>query len=549
MATVKDLKDQGDQLFSKRSALMSLWQEIADHFYPERADFTFSRHLGSEFVEHLMTSFPVLVRRDLGNAFTSMLRDKSRVWFHIRATDEGREDTVARRWLEDKTMVQRRAMYDVQSGFVRSTKEADHDFAAFGQGVLGLRLNKNRNGLLYRNHHLRDVAWIENEEGKIDQVHRRWMPSALVLAKFFRPGQLHQKVVETANQPNQKKFQEFNVRHIVMPSEDFGDAKFNRFPFVSIYLDVDNTHMIEVVGANHFEYIIPRWQTVSGSQYAYSPATVVGLADARLIQAMTRVLLESGEKAVNPPMVATEEVVRSDISLYAGGVTWVDQEYDERLGEALRPISQNTSGIPIGLEMLQDLRNQMANAFFINKLGLPQIDKEATAFEISQRVQEFIRSAMPLFEPMEAEYNGQICESTFHLLLENGAFGSVRDIPPSLRGADVEFKFESPFHDSIEAMKGNEFLRAKQLLAESVEIDPTVIAHLDVHTALRDALEGVGVPSRWIKEIEVANEEIAAIQEQQAAAALQQNIAQGADVFKTAAQGEQALNATQEAAG
>lgn len=29
---------RGDQLFEKRGSLLSLWQEIADNFYVERAD-------------------------------------------------------------------------------------------------------------------------------------------------------------------------------------------------------------------------------------------------------------------------------------------------------------------------------------------------------------------------------------------------------------------------------------------------------------------------------------------------------------------------------
>ncbi len=545
--TPKELREQGDDQFGKRTALLNLWQEIADHFYPERADFTYFRSLGSEFVEYLMTSYPVLVRRDLGNAFTAMLRDKSKEWFHIRAADEEREDTLAKRWLEDKTRVQRRAMYDTNSSFVRATKECDHDFAAFGQGVLSVNLNKNKNGLLYRNWHLRDVIWIENEEGKVDTVHRKWKPSADILKGVFGEDKLSEKVKAQLRSGGPKRFQEFNVRHITMPSEKYGDGKFSRFPFVSIYLDIDNEHVIEEVGVNHFEYVIPRWQTVSGSQYAYSPATVVGLADARLIQAMTRVLLESGEKAVNPPIVATEEVVRSDISLYAGGITWVDQDYDEKLGEALRPLTQDTSGIPMGLEMLQDLRGQIAQAFYINKLGLPPMDKEATAFEVSQRVQEYIRSAMPLFEPMESEYNGALCEATFNLLMANGAFGAVQDIPEGLQGSDVEFKFESPFHDSIDRVKGNEFIEAQNMMMAAMQLDPTVSAHFDVHAAFRDSLESIGVSSHWIREEEAAAEVIAGIQQQQMAEAIMEKTAQGAEIAKTAGEAEQVMGGNAEA--
>ena len=50
-----------NDLFS-RGSLLSLWQNIADNFYPERAEFTLSRTLGEEFADHLSTSYPVLAR-------------------------------------------------------------------------------------------------------------------------------------------------------------------------------------------------------------------------------------------------------------------------------------------------------------------------------------------------------------------------------------------------------------------------------------------------------------------------------------------------------
>jgi hypothetical protein len=85
---------------------------------------------------------------------------------------------------------------------------------------------------------------------------------------------------------------------------------------------------MEEVSQWNREYSIERWQTVSGSQYAYSPATIVALPDARLLQAMTYTLLHAGEKIVDPPLIATEDVVRSDVALYAGGITWIDRDYE-----------------------------------------------------------------------------------------------------------------------------------------------------------------------------------------------------------------------------
>ena len=65
---------------------------------------------------------------------------------------------------------------------------------------------------------------------------------------------------------------------------------------------------------------------------------------------------------MNPPLVATEQVVRSDMALFAGGVTWVDKDYDERLGAALRPI-EIKGDMRTGFQLRQDVREMLAKAF------------------------------------------------------------------------------------------------------------------------------------------------------------------------------------------
>jgi hypothetical protein len=297
---------------------------------------------------------------------------------------------------------------------------------------------------------------------------------------------------------------------------DYYDKKPTRAgqPWWSIYYDCKNEVVIEEQPVWCPIYAIPRWQTVGGSQYAYSPSTIVALPDARLLQAMTVTLLEAGEKTTNPPLIAVDEVVRGDIAVFAGGITIVDRDYDERLGEALRPMTIDAKGIPLGIEMQQDSRRILAEAFYLNKLKLPQRTSAMTAYEVSQLVQQYIRDALPLFEPMEENYNGDICNFTFEVLRRANAFGSPYMMPRRLQGQDVTFRFQSPLHDEIDAVRGQKFLEMKSLVIEAAALDKSVIAIPDAKKALRDALSGIGVPATWqrsettVREMEVAQQSI-----------------------------------------
>lgn len=526
MPDFEQLKKQGDELFSTRGQLMSLWQEIAENFYPERADFTSTRSLGEEFADYLETSYPLLARRDLGNQIGGMLRPTSKDWFKIVKRYDENLDTDAKAFLEWMAKVQKRAMYDPVSMFTRATKEADHDWASFGQAVISIRMNLRENALLYRCWHLRDVAWQEDDIGRIGTVFRRWKPTALTLSRIFP--NVHRKVTE---QLKDNPYKEINVYHCEVPAETYPGDWGGR-PLVSIYYDTDNNFLLEAVGIWEGEYIIPRWQTQSESQYAFSPAVIAALPDARLIQSMAGVLLDAGEKAVDPPMLAVQEAIRSDISIYAGGITWVDAEYDERLGEVLRDLRQG-GNLPAGFELTSDTREMIAEAFYLNKLSLPPPEREMTAYETGHRVQEYIRQALPLFEPMETEYNGAVCEKTFNILMSHGAFGDPRNMPESLYGGDITFQFESPLREAVERAKGQRFLEAKSMTREAVELDQAAGFVVNAEIALRDVLDGIGVPAKWQRsESDTEKLKQQAIQSQKAQELLA-NVQKGADVAKT----------------
>lgn len=539
------LLEIGDKLHSKRSGLVSTWGEIAAQFYPERNDFTTIRK-GASMLDDmsLMTSVPALVRRDLGNTLSAMLRPRAQEWFRIRTSDDRtNEDPGAKKWLDWATDVQRKVIYDKRAHFVRATKEGDHDFATFGQCVLSIDVNEGRDGLLYRAWHLRDVAWMENASLEIDTVHRNWKVQARNLAKLF-PKTVDPKVRELADK---EPFKDIKCRHIVIPADqwEMSDDKFKKrkgFPFVSIYLDCDHQTVLEEVPRKRLGYIIPRWQTVSGSQYAHGPA-YIALADARLLQQMTLTLLEAGQKSVDPPLIAVGEHINGGINTYAGGVTWVDAEYDERWGDVMRPITIDKTGLNWGTEQTMRIEQILHRAFYLDQVKVPQFGEVRTATEMRMVYEQWVRSALPLFEPMEQEYNSALCDETFELALENGAFGSMMDIPPILRGTEIRFEFESPLQAGVKRANAQAFLESANLLATAAQLDPHATAVFNTQQAIRDALDGAGAPSDWMNTDEEAAQIIDAAQ--QAAAQAQQTAMaqQGIDMMKQAGDAGQSLAA------
>lgn len=529
-----------DKLFEKKSTLLSLQQVIAENFFPERADFTTPRTLGEEFGIDLYSSYPILCRRDLADSLGSMMPIEE---FEITTNTEEDLDQDARKWLERATKIQKRAMLDRAARLDRAKKEGDNDYSAFGQCVISCEFSRRNVALLHRNWHLRDMVWCENSEGEVDYKARLWEPFAKDLVEKF-PKSVSKAVREIAEKDPFATVKVYNVVCASSYCQKHGDyeRRFARFPWVSTFIEVKECHLLEEVGQHGGHYVIPRWHTLSQSQYAYSPASIVALPDARLIQDMTRVLLTAGEKAVDPPMLAFSEAIRSDVNTYAGGMTWAEKMADDRFGDPIKLLANDKSGLPLGLEMQQDTRAMIREAFFLNKLTMPQPSKQMTAYEVGQRVSEWTRQSLPLFRPVETEYNGGICEADFTLLMHAGAFGPLEEMPASLSDADVRFKFKTPLREADGAKKAMALQRTRELLDAVADIDPGARHVVDFRGAFRSAVGGVELEQRHIRGEEEANALADADDQQRAADAELARAAQAAPVAKDLAAAEASMS-------
>jgi hypothetical protein len=543
-------------LLSARTPLLSYWQDIAENFYAVRSDFTITRYIGDEFAYNQTTSYPSLVMRDLQDQIGEGARPTGQDWFEVATNRDDRQiDNAAKKWLEMATRTQRRAMQDEKAQFSRATKEADGDYAAFGQASLSVEINLKDNALLYRAWHLRDMAWAETATGVVGMRCRQWEPTYQEMMQYFPKDKLHPEIIQKATMDNGRQaYQCGKLIHIICPADDY-DGPYVRKgrPWIEYWIDLQNQWVIIETARITPYYIIPRWQRVTGwrygTQYACSPAVVCGLPDARVLQAMAYTMLRAGEKAVDPPLVAVEQAVRSDIAVYPGAITYVDADYDERLGDALRPMTIDSRGLAFGNQFISDIRSMLSKGFYADKLTLPPIGPDMTATEVRARVQEYVRNAIALFTPINEDYNQPMCSQTFDLLMAVKAFGSPQAIPDSLQGADIKFSFTNPLVEAKKQIKAQIFVQGKQLIDIGATMDPALSGIADAEVALRDALDGIDFPADWLKDEDQVD---SLRQSQQQMDALKQTLTAAAGAGQAAqqvGQGAAALGPVAEALG
>lgn len=507
----RELVTIGDRLFTKKAQLDELWQTLAEQVYPERANFTVSRIEGDEYVRDLYESGPAQNRRDLAGAIGAILRPRGKEWFRPQPVDEWRRTDRAMEWCDWARDILRRVLYTERSRFQKTMADADDDFVTFGNSLPILTEDPDRNGFLFELSHLKNNAWSQNRYSVVDVNHRKFKWEIRQVAQKWGESKLteaQKKILE------KNPHQEVEIRHVVMPADDYGPyakvaRKYKGRPFASIYINTDGQNVLSEGGYFEFPYLHRRWRVPDDSVYGYSPASMLGLVDARVLQSQARVILDAGELAVAPPLLAKRDAILGGVNNYAGSVTWIDTEYDERFGEAIRAM-ENGADVRLGLEMKVDTRNILQAAWYLNKLALPS-DGNMTAYEVSERIAEYIRSAGPIFEPFEAD-NARILDTLFSMMLRLGYLGPIESIPPEVRGGEIKFEFDTPVSQAYQRVK---VMRAKEVIevvGPIMQIDPAIRDNYNLDKMARDTTMNLGADASWL----VPEDQVKAKREQDA---------------------------------
>ena len=500
---------RADTCWTSFATIRTYYQRLAEVFYPERQDFTTRRTWGVERYEAIYDSEPIRLRWELANAIGAMMRPRGVEWFKLTSEPEEvmEDNQPVLEWLEHATKRQRDLMYRRQANFALAMAQSDNDYVTFGSAIVRRAFTADTRGLSFTCVHPRDIVWEEGPEGRPDTTYEQIEKPARFWKEMLRkdcPADIL-KACETGKD----HMRPFSLWRTIAPASEheWRTRPPRDAAYASLYLyRGDQEQIVAENWLRVMPYHIRRWMTVSGEPAGRSPCTSIALADSRTLNEAQRALLEGLEKAIDPPMAASDKIVGNEVVLRAGGIVYVEDVDDVR--KAISPI-QEQARLDYGMEFTAERRSALSRAFLQNVLKLPQ-DHTMTAYEVGERLEEFVRSAAPVFEPMEAD-NSELCEGIFSLLLHefDNRQGAFLPPPEELQDADVKFEFETPM---VDAQRKREVAKVRELhavVSEAAQLYPDAPKHVRWDKAMDIVLRAF--PAKLRKPYE----EVAAEMEQQ----------------------------------
>jgi len=498
----KNLLKRYDRLKSQRQNWESHWQEVADYMQPRKADVTKTRSKGDKRTELIFDGSPLQSVELLAASLHGMLTNPSTPWFSLRfKQDDMENEDEAKEWLEDATEVMYAAFN--KSNFQQEIFELYHDLITFGTAAMFIE-EDDEDILKFSTRHINEIFIAENDKGRIDTVFRKFSLSARAVIQKFGNVSIN---IET--KAKKDPYEEVEIMHAVYPRSDFDPKKQDKdnMPFESVYLDAESGDELSVSGFREFPFVVPRYLKASHEIYGRSPA-MTALPDVKMLNEMSKTTIKSAQKQVDPPLLVPDDGFMLPVRTVPGGLNFYRAGTRDRI-EPLN-IGANT---PLGLNMEEQRRNSIRNAFYVNQLMM-QNGPQMTATEVIQRNEEKMRLLGPVLGRLQSELLKPLIDRAFALILRKNLF---RPAPEFLAGTDIEIEYVSPLAKAQKSSELQSIMRAIEIMGSLSNVAP-VFDHINMDKLVRHLADIVGVPQKILKpqsELNAEREQAAQQQAQQ----------------------------------
>jgi len=498
---ISDIKDSAvkakkiiqkfEKLKSDRVNWDSYWEELAKYVLPRKDEVYGMVTAGEKKGHNLYDSTSIHANELLASALHSMLTNPSSVWFGL-STGEKEVDQIkeVRQFLQNSVLKMIKVFN--QSNFQTEIHETYLDLGS--AGTTSLRIEEDEETVVrFFASSIYEVFIEENSKGVVDTVYREYEYTLRQIVQEFGEDILP---LELQQQYQKDATVKCKVIHAIEPKELNSDI------FASYHVLKDKPVLLKEGKFNEKPYAIPRWTKITGEKYGRSPA-MKSLPDIKMLNSMMKTMIRAAQKAADPPLMIPDNGFLLPVRTQPGG----SNIYRAGSKDRIEPLI--TGGrIDINTEMVEQSRQRIRSAFFIDQLQLQQ-GPQMTATEVMQRTEENLRMMGPILGRLNNELLKPIIDRVFGIMFRKGLFG---EIPKELKGKELEVRYVSQISKAQRSGEADTFTRVIQSVAPIIEMQPQMMENINGDEVLRYHAEVFGLPEEMLRgrqEVEQARQQAA----------------------------------------
>lgn len=508
-----------EQEAGRRANWDTHWQEVKEVVYPMSQDFLRTTAQGIKKNDKIFDSTAATSLNRFASILDSLLTPRNQTWHRVMSSiDELNKNREVRLYYEEVTRILFKYRYATAANFASQNMMYNKSLGAFGSSTMFIDRAVSEPGLRYKTCHMGEIYFIENHQGLIDKVIRKFTMTARQAVQKWK--EKCPEKIRKAYESNQG--QEFEFIHYVGPRDDINPYRldYKGMPWESHYISILGKEYIEEGGYNTFPYASSRYEQAPNEVYGRSPAMEV-LPAIKTLNEQKKTYLKQGHRAVDPIILVHDDGILDTLSMKPGTATSGAVSKDGRPLVHTLPVGN----IAAGKDMMDEERIVIKDNFLVSIFQILVDTPAMTATEVLERTREKGILLAPTIGRQQSERLGPQIERELDVLASQHL---LPPMPEILKEAGAEFKIEydSPLSRAQRAEEASGLMRTVESLLNIVNVtqDPSPLDHFNMDVIAPELADINAVPVRWRNDLK----KIEAIRQGRSDQAQQQTMIQAA---------------------
>lgn len=543
LETGTDILDRFNWLKTERGNFESQWTQIADEELGLR-HFNLSHSIGEMRHKRIFDTTALSSGMLLASTMHGLITNPGAP-FHQTVVPKGvREIGENNDYLVHLDETMDMLYKDERYGFPTAATEFYIDYVFFGTAGM-FTADVPKVGPVDFARPLGELVVDESKDDKIDTVFRIYE---------LTPRQFVQEFGRDAHAPTTKEMEKpgggmipVRMIHLYHPRSDIspGHALSKGRAFRSAHIVHDDGVIVRESGSHSDPWQIARWGKEAGERYGRGPGWQA-LPDAQTANEMRRIMLEAGQKDIDPPLLVPDDGILTQVDTSPRAlVVYRAGAFDK---DGIRPMPQGKAS-QISVEVIQAVQAQIQQRFYSHLLNLFD-DTANTATQVLEMESKAARILVSTVSRAAAEFASKSLRRKFDVAQRQKMFD---DPPESLNQVPIQIRYLGPVMKAQRQQQTRATLNTYAAAQQMQWAHPDIIDNFRGDENIREIAEAEGMNLGGLEALDMINQtrqvraqQEAEMQQQAQEAAQAENIGKSLPAMTKAFQADNEAAAAQQ---